>query len=184
MIGQSGPPMDQDTSEASARQLALAVEQGQAYGRALEHMLGEVAQDGAEQQAGHYLIGYAVEEAEGMYEWSDGELVWHEPGDANLHVEVSVRDAGDGRFVPGARVVATMVTPDGDELGPYEQSLLWHPMIYHYGRNWQLPADGEYTLLVRVEPPTFMRHDEVNGMRFTKPVEVVFTNVKVRRGQD
>ena len=24
-------------------------------------------------------MGYAVEEAEGMYEWRDGELVWHAP---------------------------------------------------------------------------------------------------------
>ncbi len=59
--------------------------------------------------------------------------VWCEPGHANLYVELSVRDAGDGRFVPGARVLATLVDPDGEELGTHEQPLLWHPMIYHYG---------------------------------------------------
>jgi len=47
-------------------------------------------------------------------------------------------------------------------------------MIYHYGRNWTVPMDGEYTSRVRVEPPTFMRHDEVNGRRFTEPVDVEF----------
>jgi uncharacterized protein involved in high-affinity Fe2+ transport len=56
-------------------------------------------------------------------------------------------------------------------------------MIYHYGHNWVVSADGEYTLRVRVEPPTFTRHDEVNGRRFTEPVEVEFTGVQVERGQ-
>ena len=29
-----------------------------------------------------------------------------------------------------------------------------------------------------------MRHDEVNGRRFTEPVDVEFRGVKVERGQD
>lgn len=178
------PPMEPDTSEASAQQLELARAQGAAYGEALKHMAQEVAHDGGEQPAGEYLIGYAVEEAEGMYRWEDGELVWQEPGDTNAHIEVTVRDAGDGRFIPGVRVLATLVDPDGNEVGTHEQPLLWHPMLYHYGRNWQLPADGAYTLRIRVEPPTFLRHDEVNGRRFTEPVEVEFTGVDVERGQD
>ncbi|MGB3680947.1 MAG: iron transporter, partial [Rubrobacteraceae bacterium] len=162
MTEQNRPPMDLDTSEATRKQFDLAREQGEAYGRALAYMTDEVAHDGGEQGAGHYLIGYAIEESEGMYEWSDGELVWHDPEDENLHVEVSVRDAGDGRFVPGVRVFATLVDPEGNEVGTHEQPLLWHPMIYHYGRNWVVPSNGEYTLRVRVEPPTFMRHDETN----------------------
>ena len=68
-------------------------------------------------------------------------------------------------------------------MGTHEQSLLWHPMIYHYGRNWTVPSDGEYTLRVHVDPPTFMRHDEVNGRRFTEPADVEFEGVKVERGQ-
>jgi hypothetical protein len=147
-------------------------------------MTDEVAHDGGEQEAGHYRIGYAVEEAEGMYKWTDGGLVWHDPGEENVHVEVSVRDASDGRFVPGVRVFVTLVDPDGNEVGTHEQHLLWHPMIYHYGRNWVVPADGKYTLGVRVEPPTFMRHDEVNGKRFTESVEIESAGVKVERGQD
>ncbi len=178
-----GPPMDPNTSEATAKQLDLARAQGTAYGNALEHMTGTVADDGGEQRAGDYLVGYAIEEAEGMYEWVDGSLVWQEPGDTNLHVEVAVRDAGDGRFVPGVRVLATLIDPQGKEVGTHEQPLLWHPMIYHYGRNWTVPVDGEYRLRVRLEPPTFSRHDETNGRRFTEPVEVEFSGVKVKRGQ-
>jgi len=57
-------------------------------------------------------------------------------------------------------------------------------MIYHYGRNWKVPVDGEYTLKVHIDPPTFHRHDEINGCRYTKAVDTEFTGVKVERGQD
>ena len=176
--------MDPDTSEASERQLELARAQGKAYGNALFHMTEEVADDGAEQPAGEYLVGYAVEEAEGMYHWADGDLVWQEPGDDNVHIEVSVRDAGDGRFVPGVRVTVTVVDPSGSEVGTHEHALLWHPMLYHYGRNWRVPADGEYSLRVHVDPPTFMRHDEDNGNRYAEAVEVTFEGVDVETGRD
>ncbi len=178
------PPMDPSSDEASEEQLRLAREQGDAYGRALEHMTGTVAHDGGEQRAGDYLVGYAVEEAEGMYEWTQEGLRWKAPTDENLHVEIAVRDAADGRFIPAVRVTATLISPDGEDLGTFEHPLLWHPMIYHYGRNWTVPADGEYTLRVHVEPPRFMRHDDINGLRFQEPVDVEFTGVKVERGQD
>jgi hypothetical protein len=178
------PPMDPKTDEADPTQLALARAQGDAYKQALEHMAKNVAHDGGTKEAGQYRIAYAVEEAEGMYEWGADELSWREPDGENLHVEVSVCDRADGRFVPGLRVTATLVTPDGEELGPHEQPLLWHPMIYHYGRNWKVPGEGEYTLRVHVDPPTFMRHDEVNGKRFAKPVDVEFTGVSVQTGTD
>ncbi len=180
----SGPPMDPNTDEASPAQLEAARAQGDAYGRALELMTRVVAQDGGQRRAGDYLVGYAVEEAEGMYEWRDGSLEWREPDGENLHVEISVRDAGDGRFVPGLRVVGTLVAPDGSEVGSHEHPMLWHPMIYHYGRNWTVPSDGEYTLRVHVEPPRFPRHDDVNGLRFMEPVDVEFTGVRVERGRD
>ena len=179
----SGPPMDPTTDEASPAQLDVAWAQGDAYGRAVALMTSAIAYDGGEQQAGDYLIGYALEEAEGMYDWVDGELKWREPEDENLHLEITVRDVGDGRFVPGVRVVATLIEPDGHEVGTHEQPLLWHPMLYHYGRNWRVPSDGEYVLRVRVEPPRFSRHDDVNGRRFVDPVAIEFPAVAVRRGR-
>lgn len=178
------PPMDPDTSEADRTQLDLARGQGDAYGRALTHMVEEVANDGGTREAGDYIVGYAVEEAEGMYGWTDDGLTWRDPDCENLHLEVSVRDRADGRFVPALRVTATLTAPGGDSVGPVELPLLWHPMIYHYGRNLEVPTDGQYTLTVHVDPPTFMRHDEVNGRRFAEPVDVEFHGVRVERGQD
>ena len=61
------------------------------------------------------------------------------------------------------------------------QPLLWHPTIYHYGRDWRAVTDGPHRLRVRVEPPTFMRQDRLNGQRFTEPVEVEFTDVDLSR---
>jgi hypothetical protein len=181
---QNPPPMDPSSSEADDTQLKLAREQGTAYRRALDHMVENVAHDGGLQPAGQYLVGYAIEEAEGMYMWEDGKLVWHDPESENLHVEVAVCDASDGRFIPGLTVTATLVDPDGNEVGTYEHPMLWHPMILHYGRNWEVPADGTYSLKVRIDPPTFHRHDEINGRRFEEAVETTFKNVKVERGQD
>ena len=73
------PPMDPNTSEATKRQLELAVEQGNAYRKAVDYMVGEVAKGGGMQQAGDYLVGYAVEDAEGMYSFVDGDLTWNNP---------------------------------------------------------------------------------------------------------
>ena len=84
------PPMDPTSSEADAKQLELARRQGEAYREALDHMAKDVAHDGGMQTAGEYLVAYAIEEAEGMYMWEDGELVWHDPEEENLHVEVVV----------------------------------------------------------------------------------------------
>lgn len=178
------PPLDPDTSEATRKQLDLAVAQGEAYGRALEHMAHDVADAGGQQRAGEYLVGYAVEEAEGLYRLEDGDLVWHNPGAENAHLEITVRDAADGRFIPGLDVRAALITPGGRELGPWPQDLVWHPMIYHYARNWELPEDGDYTLRVHVDPPRFMRHDEVNGRRFVEPVDVEFTGVHIERSTE
>jgi uncharacterized protein involved in high-affinity Fe2+ transport len=147
-------------------------------------MMKEEATGGDEKRAGDYTVGYAVEPAEGMYHWMHGKLMWHDPAeDENLHVEVVVRDGVDGRFVPGLAVTVTVVDPEGNELGTHPQEFMWHPWLYHYGRNWAVPGDGKYTLRIHIEPPEFMRHDQTNGLRYQEPVDVTFENVEVEAGQ-
>lgn len=176
------PPMEQ-SEEADQAGLDLAMKEGEAYGRTLQHMAQEVADDGGEKPAGDYLVGYAIEKAEGMYRFVDGQLRWEEPGEENLHVEVAVRDGADGRFIPGLTIHATLIDGSGQEVGTHLQPFLWHPYLFHYGRNWTVPGDGTYTLRIRIDPPEFMRHDEVNGKRFAEPVQVEFTGVKVKTGK-
>lgn len=184
MTDPTPPPMNPGTDEADERQLALARRQGEAYMAAVRHMAGEVAQTGGTERVGDVVVGYAVEEAEGMYALVDGDLEWREPADENLHVEIVVMDAADHRFVPCLEVEVTLVDENGAEVGTHTQPMLWHPMLLHYGRNWKVPGDGSYTIRARIAPASFPRHDEVNGRRFAAPVEVEFSEVAVTTGQD
>jgi Fe2+ transport protein len=179
---QTGRPPADPSDEADEGQLRLARAQGEAFGMAVQAMI-RVEARGAEQAVGDYLVGYAVEPAEGMYHLEDGELRWHEPEEENVHLEVVVRDGADGRFVPGLTVDATLLDAAGREVGTHRQPFLWHPWLYHYGRNWRVPGDGEYTLRVRIAAPDFMRHDRTNGRRFAAPVEAEFPGVRIETGQ-
>lgn len=181
MSGGQKPPM-KPSDEANEKQLKLARDQGEAFERTVKEMTQEEAH-GDQQTADDYIIGYAVEDAEGMYHPKDGNLVWHNPTDENAHLEIVVQDARDKRFIPGLEVQATLIDESGREIGTHRQPFLWHPWLYHYGRNWKLPGDGEYTLRVRVEAPDFMRHDKTNGKRYAKPVEVEFQGVRIKTGQ-
>ena len=173
------PPMI-PSDEATRQQLNLARQQGEVFGKALEHMITEVADLGKEMRAGHYLVGYAIEKAEGMYQPDEnGELIWHEPEDENMHLEVSVRDAADGRFIPELTVHARLIDSEGVDAGYHQQPFIWHPWVYHYGRNWQIEKSGDYTLEIHIEAPTFHRHDKENGRRYADDVEVTFSAVKI-----
>lgn len=172
------------SEEADQRHLTLAREEGEAYLRSFRHMAENVANSGDEQQAGDYVIGYAQEEAEGLYAPDeDGDLEWIEPQTENCHLAVAVGDAADGRFVPHLSVDATFVAPGGDEIGPVDLPFLWHPGLSHYGANVTVPGDGTYELRIRVDPASFHRHDEANGDRYADPVRVVFEDVDVKCGQ-
>ena len=172
------------SDEGDEAGLKLGREQGEALTRTLRHMSDEVAHDGGEIRAGEYLVAYAVEEAEGMYVPKGGKLVWQPPAEENAHLEVAVRDAADGRLIPALEIDATLTAPGGDEVGSHRMPLLWHPYLYHYGRNWRVPGDGTYKLRVRFDPPGFARHDEKNGHRFLEPCDVTFDEVKIKTGQD
>lgn len=176
------PPMKK-SDEAKPEQLDMAREQGDAYVKALKHMASEEAEDGGEKRAGNYVVAYAVEKAEGMYELKDGHLQWREPGNKNAHVEISVRDGADNRFIPGLTITVTMEDEQGKQIGKHKQPFIWHPWLYHYGLNWRVPGDGKYTLNVHIKAPQYMRHDEKNGKRYGEDVEVTFKNVKIKTGQ-
>lgn len=175
------PPM-KTSDEAKQEQLEMAKEQGQAYKKALEHMATKEAH-GETKPAGNYLVSYAVESAEGMYHLMDGGLVWREPKTENAHIEIAVQDGADMRFIPGLNVHVTVIDETNSEIGTHQQPFLWHPWLYHYGRNWELPGDGVYTLRVHIDAPEFMRHDKENGKRYADPVEVEFKNVSIKTGQ-
>ena len=181
--GRSQQPPMEVTEEAKARHLDLARAQGDALQRALHEMTQNVADGGGEAHVGELLVSYAFEEAEGMWMPEDGELRWHEPEEENIHIEIGVRDAGDGRFVPGLDVQVDVIEPDGTVLGSHKHPFLWHPWLYHYGRNWKVPGDGRYRLAVHIKPAAFMRHDQKNGARFADSIDVQWSDVLIETGQ-
>jgi len=63
------------SDEVDDRQLELARQAGDAYQEALEYMVEEVAQTGGTRDQGDFLVGFAQEEAEGLYvPTDDGDL--------------------------------------------------------------------------------------------------------------
>jgi hypothetical protein len=173
------------SDEADRRQLEMAAAEGKAYQRALAYMANEVADNGAIKEAGDYVVGIAQERAEGMYHpEGEGRLVWHEPEGANCHLEVSVSDAADHRFIPALDIEATLRAPSGKTVGPVKVPFLWHPGLYHYGINLDVPGDGDYDITVRIAPPQFHRHDKKNGARYARTVEVTFEGFAIKTGHE
>lgn len=170
------------SDESSVTEIGIAKAEGVAYGAALEYLTKVEASDSGETRAGDYTVAYSIENAEGMYHMEDGRLVWHDPAEENCHLEIAVRNAADGRFVPCLKIQATVSEPSGEVIGSHEMPFLWHPWIYHYGRNWVIPHDGAYTLRVHIDAPTFPRHDLRNGDRFAEAVDVEFA-VTIKTGR-
>jgi hypothetical protein len=96
--------------------------------------------------------------------------------------QIAVADAADGRFVPGLDIRLTLLEGDR-ELFSTTMPFLWHPYLYHYGTNAKVPGEGPYTVRVRIDPPTWMRHDPVNGRRYERPVDVVFEDRRFTPGR-
>ena len=177
-------PEKQPSDEVDLNQIQQSRTEGEAYQTSVSYMANTVANDGGTTEAGDYILGYAQEEAEPMYTLAgEGEFELDEPGDENCHLEAVVADRGDKRFVPYCDVSATLER-DGEEYGPFELDFLWHPGVYHYGSNVEVPGDGTYDMHVTVEPPEFHRHDEQNGDRYGETVEVTFEEIDVETGQD
>lgn len=174
----------QTSDEVDEKQLRLARKAGDAYHEALQYMVEEVAHTGGMQEAGDYIVAFAQEEAEGMYFLEDGELEWVEPDEENCHIEVAVLDADDRRFLPQLEIEATLFDDQGEEVTTFDCPFLWHPGLFHYGRNVVVPGDGTYDLRIRIAAPTFARHDETNGKRYGEPVEVTFEGIDIESGQD
>lgn len=180
---EAATPPATESEAAKPHQHRMAQEQGSAYTTAATHMVEIVAQTGLEAHAGEMIVAIAIEKAEGMYQLENGSLTWKEPGAENAHVEVSVRDAADNRFLPGLDVRVEVFDDQGSKVAGATLPYLWHPWLYHYGSNVELPGAGTYSISVDVAVPTFARHDKENGHRFTSDVHVEFAGVEIETGK-
>ncbi|SMC79070.1 Fe2+ transport protein [Fulvimarina manganoxydans] len=177
-------PPAKPSDEADQNQLKMAKEEGAKYLASLDYMAEKVADTGGKMRAGDYIVAFAQERAEGMFHRKDGKLEWIEaPSDMNCHMEIAVLDAADHRFIPYLDIDCTL-SLEGQEIVRFKPEFLWHPGLYHYGRDLKLPGDGVYDLSVKIAPPTFPRHDEKNGKRYADPVEVTFEKIRIETGHE
>lgn len=175
-------PPSIETDEAKPHHHRMAQEQGEKYSTALTHMAEKVAKTGVEAHAGDMIVALAIEGAEGMYEWNEAGLEWMEPQEQNAHIEVSARDAADNRFIAGLEVRVRVLDDSGNVVADSRLPMLWHPWLYHYGANFELPLDSSLAVEVEIEAPKFPRHDKENGKRYQDDIFVRFEDVKVPSG--
>lgn len=172
-------------SEAMEKQKSLAKGAGKAFANTLKNMYKQ-ANDGRDTIIGDYRLAFAVEYAEGFWDYEHGVFRYKVENDlsgkTNAHVEVAPLDAKTGRFLDKLNVTATLLR-NGKPIGSMMEHFMWHPWLYHYGDNWRVPSAGAYDLKVHIEPPAYRRYGKVDGRQFTQPIDYTFTKIKIKTGQ-
>ncbi len=161
----------------------LAIDQGVTFKAALDLMREDTAN--ASNEIDDYIVTLACEEAEGMYMvQQDGSLMWEIPDpEDNLHLEVAVQDKLDGRFLPHLEVSCKLLDESDQITEEKTVPFIWHTFLFHYGTNWQIPKEGEYTGVITIKQPHFHRHDEVAGKRYLKDVIVTLGPIHLKPGR-
>lgn len=95
------------------------------------------------------------------------------------HLEVEVKDPATGHGVFYSRVRVQAINIDSKKGVELELHPMWGPEGLHYGANAFLPGDGQYAIVVTVDPPTFAR--EAPAFQFMWQGKAEFS-VKLREG--
>lgn len=96
------------------------------------------------------------------------------------HFEVDVEDPATGRGIFYSHVTIRAVNIDSVKGIELELHPMWGPDGVHYGANAFLPGDGQYTIVVTVDPPTFAR--EAPAFQFMWQAKAEFS-IKVEDGR-
>jgi hypothetical protein len=173
--------MDQTNTPREREQERLVRAQGDAYEKSYDMLMSE---DPHSQVAvDDYIVTASFEPAEGMYVMDADELRWQTPdAGQNQHLEVVIRDAHDGRFLPELAVRMTLTDTHGRVVTDVAVPFIWHPFVFHYGVDAGIPEEGDYVPRVFVEAPRFRRHDEVRGRRYARSVAAELAQVHLTPG--
>lgn len=169
-------PLGVPSDETTAEQLLLAKELGQREQESVNFLLSHAP--GAEMMAGEFYLACILEDPKGYYKKENTTMQWHE-GSGGFFLSLAVRDAFDGRTVPGLTIAATISESSGKVLWSGPLPFAWHPLLHRYGENIPLPESGNYTFSFRIEPAPFRRHDPINGDRYRDTVEAEFRELFV-----
>ena len=162
--------------------IELAENQGKALNAAADYMKGMDTY--VEKEVDDYIITVVSEEAEGTYQFKNGELQWHVPPENfNTHMEILVRDKHDKRFLPGLKITGKVFSEQGELVEEKEFPFFWHPFLNHYGANFHIPEAGEYMVEVSFPAPQFPRHGEVKGKRFQNDVNIKLGPLSLEAGR-
>ncbi|MBA0124351.1 iron transporter [Haloechinothrix sp. YIM 98757] len=144
------------------------------------HLAEEIADEGGQTESGPWRIGYIVEPAEGWYASEGDDTRFREPaGDETHHIEVVPFEADSGRVVPDVPIRVEILDGDGQVVDANDLDFFYGE-AFHYGNNFAVPEQGEYTLRVTLEPPRFLRHGEQDeDPALTEGAEVEFTDVQL-----
>ncbi|MGN6566583.1 MAG: iron transporter [Flavipsychrobacter sp.] len=169
-------PITAKSNEATKKQLKDARAEGDSVEKCTQWILNEVGTTAGTVRAGEYKIAYAITPPEGWYEFSNNAVTWKEPAkDAKAHLYLFVLDGADGRIVPSLDIHTTILNSEGNVVDYKALPYTWIPMINGYGDNIKLTGNDDYTIKVKIQPPTFHRHDPYNGDRFTQLTEANIT---------
>lgn len=161
-------PLSVKSNEATKDQLAFAKAEGDSVNNCITWILNAAKGMSGEINAGEYKITYAITAAEGWYNYVDHDAQWQKPSeDATAHLWVFVQDGTDKRIVPDLNIKANFLK-DSSIVESVPVIFSWMPLINGYGNNINLSNNGNYTLQIQIQPPSFHRHDPYNGDRFTK----------------
>lgn len=165
----------------SRQAVAIARAEGDAIDRPLTEMLRSAAVSGSQVRSGDYKVAVTIQTARGTWVVRDGDLDYESPNN-NIgpiaHLDVSIRDATTGRFVPGLKVRATVLDSHKREIDTYPMPFTWHPWTNHYGLNIPVPGKGRYTVRIRADAPAFRRYGSTALKKFNKAVDVTVRNVR------
>jgi Fe2+ transport protein len=181
-----------DSLAAAAERLArgelrqavdLARDEGEAVDRPLTALIAGPDASGSQVRSGDYKVAVVVQQDRGYWEARNGKLSYVNPDSSvgpTVHIDVIVRDATTGRFVPGLRLRATILNSRKKEIDTYTLPFMWHPWMNHYGLTVPTPGKGRYTIRVRAEAPDFRRYGNTALKKFNRAIDVSVRGVRMR----
>jgi uncharacterized protein involved in high-affinity Fe2+ transport len=160
----------------------LARGEGMGVDEPLTALLRSDNANGTQARSGDYRVAVVMQPARGEWRSGKGKLTYVDT-DSSVgpvtHLDVSIRDATTGRFIPGLKVRATILDSRNKEVDTYTLPFTWHPWMNHYGLNVPAPKAGRYTVRVRAEAPSFRRYGSTALKTFNKAVDVRLIGVRV-----
>jgi|WetSurMetagenome_2_1015567.scaffolds.fasta_scaffold777049_1 hypothetical protein len=136
----------------------------------------EDAIDAGQIHQGNFLICYEVGNAEGTYQLEHNQLVWREPENQNIHIDVTVQNRGE-KFIDYLNIYAVLIGPDEKVISGKPLPYAWHPWKNHYGENFSITTPGIYELQLHFENPEYQNLNLSDPELFPAVLDISYPNL-------